>query len=846
MNQGESASLPPAGLLDLDPSWSRLVVALDHIGRSCTWHLLDSFATRPDATARLTLLCVHGNPTWSYLWRHLVRLAPADVRVIAVDNLEMGFSERTGTHRRLANRVGDLSGLTEQLGITGPVVTVAHDWGGPISLGWALDHLPQLVGVVLLNTAVHQPAGARAPALIRLARSGPLLALNTVRTTAFLRGTTALSGSKMTKETARAFRAPYQTPGRRVAIGDFVADIPLEPDHPSADALNSIANGLTKLGPVPMLLLWGPGDPVFSDLYLGDLMLRAPHADVHRYEGARHLVSEDDDRVVPDLLRWVSELSTGAFNNSQRLAAAPANQVLGTRLWDGLNDAATRGPTNTAIVEMSGAGRRVTWRQLADKVDELAGGLHARGINPGDRVALLIPPGADLIAVVYACWRIGAGVVIADSGLGVSGMRRAIRGAAPDHVIGISRGLALARTLRIPGLRLSVKELAAIARLGAPIPPEPASSATAVIVFTSGATGPAKGVVYQQAQVAGTRDVLRRHYAMTSSDAIVAAFAPWAVFGPTLGVASVIPDMDVTKPRTLQAVALAEATAAVGGTLLWASPAALTSVIETASELSTAQRQSFKSLRLVLAAGAPVPLQLLEQVQELVPAAEIRTPYGMTEVLPVSESTLPQIRAAAGGNGVLVGHPVSGVKIAISALDEQGRPAGPLSTDIEVTGEICVQAAHMRDRYDRLWATSAMAARDSGWHRTGDIGHLDASGRLWVEGRLAHLIVTASGPVTPVGVEQQVQQLPFVRLAAAVGIGPIGNQQVIVIVTTCDQTAKGLLDVDRTQLVRAQVRGIEIAAVLVRDGLPVDIRHNSKIDRTALSRWADEILAGHR
>ncbi|MDA3021420.1 MAG: alpha/beta fold hydrolase [Actinomycetota bacterium] len=846
MNQVESAALPPADLLDLDPTWSRLVVALDHSGRSCTWHLLDSFAQRPGDIARLTLLCVHGNPTWSYLWRRLVRMAPADVRVVAVDQLEMGFSERTGTHRRLASRVADLSGLTERLGITGPVVTVAHDWGGPISLGWALEHLPQLVGIVLLNTAVQQPPGARAPALIRLARSGPLLALNTVRTTAFLRGTTALSGSKMTKQTAKAFRAPYQTPGRRVAIGAFVADIPLESDHPSADTLNLIANGLAKFGQVPMLLLWGPGDPVFSDLYLGDLMMRAPHADVHRYEGARHLVSEDDDRVFPDLLRWVSGLSAGERSNLQPVVALPAEQVHATRLWDGLHEAAEQGPTGTAIVEMSGAGRRVSWRQLADTVDKLAAGLHSSGINPGHRVALLIPPGADLIAVVYACWRIGAGVVIADAGLGVNGMRRAIRGAAPDHVIGISRGLALARTLRIPGLRLSVKGLAAIARIGAPLPPEPAPSATAVIVFTSGATGPAKGVVYQQAQVAGTRDVLRRHYAITPSDAIVAAFAPWAVFGPTLGVASVIPDMDVTKPRTLQAVALAEATAAVDGTLLWASPAALTNVIATAGVLSTTQRQSFKSLRLVLAAGAPVPLQLLEQVKELVPNADVRTPYGMTEVLPVSESTLAEIRAAAGGNGVLVGNPVSGVKIAISALDDQGRPVGPLSTEVEVTGEICVQAAHMRDRYDRLWATNAMAGRDIGWHRTGDIGHLDTSGRLWVEGRLAHLIVTAAGPVTPVGVEQQVQQLPFVRLAAAVGIGPIGNQQVIVIITTCDQTAKGLLDVDRTKLVRAQVMGIHIAAVLVRDELPVDIRHNSKIDRAALSVWADGILAGHR
>ncbi len=845
MNLIAPATLPPADLPGLEQSWSRLVDAPDHSGRSCTWHLLDSHAQRSDQNVRLTLLCVHGNPTWSYLWRRLVELAPSDVRVVAVDQLEMGFSERTGTTRRLANRVDDLSALTEKLGITGSVVTVAHDWGGPISLGWAQNHLAQLVGVVLLNTAVHQPAGASAPMLIRLARSGPLLDLNTVRTPAFLRGTTALSGSRMSKQTAKAFRAPYASSARRTAIGAFVADIPLEPSHPSAGTLDLIASNVENLAEVPMLLLWGPGDPVFSDLYLGDLMSRAPHADVHRYEGARHLVSEDDERVFPDLLRWVSGL-TRVHQVDSRPVIPDEQPPRRPRLWDGLHERAERTPGATALVEMSGAGRRVTWRRLADTVDHLAAGLHARGVEPGDRVSLLIPPGADLIATVYACWRIGACVVIADAGLGVKGMRRALRGAAPDHVIAITPGLALARTVRIRGLRCSVKGLAEIAKIDAPMPPEPPESVDAVVVFTSGATGPAKGVVYRQSQVAGTRDVLRQHYAMTSSDAIVAAFAPWAVFGPTLGVASVLPDMDVTKPRTLQAAALAAATAAVDGTLLWASPAALTNVIATAGDLSPIQRHSFDSLRLVLAAGAPVPVQLLHEIQQLVPNADIRTPYGMTEVLPVSEVSLPEIAMATEIKGVLVGAPVGGVEIMISALDTEGRAGGALTLKAGVTGEICVKADHMRDRYDRLWATNDLASRDLGWHRTGDVGHLETSGRLWVEGRMAHLIVTAGGPVTPVGIEQRIQQLPFVQWAAAVGIGPTGNQQLIIVITSLENIAHGLLDFDRVQLVREQVPEFEIAAVLVRNELPVDIRHNSKIDRAELSNWADSVLAGHR
>ena len=112
---------------------------------------------------------------------------------------------------------------------------------------------------------------------------------------------------------------------------------------------------------------------------------------------------------------------------------------------------------DTALAEMTagGASSRVTWRVLGERVERLAGALRARGIESGDRVSVLIPPGADLIAVVYACWSIGASVVIADTGLGIGGIRRAIRGARPRHVIGVPAGLVLARTLAIPGQRLS-------------------------------------------------------------------------------------------------------------------------------------------------------------------------------------------------------------------------------------------------------------------------------------------------------------------------------------------------------------------------------------------------------
>jgi len=186
------ASTPPEGLPGLDPSWSRLVTAPDTDGVSRTWHVLDN---RAEATEG-TMLCVHGNPTWSFLWRRLVAAGARPERpwrVIAVDQLEMGFSERTGEQHRLADRVAALGDLTDELGLTGPVVTVGHDWGGVVSLGWALDHPDLLAGVVLTNTAVHQPSEDPLPGALRVAMAPGVLPVGTVTTPAFLETTLALA-----------------------------------------------------------------------------------------------------------------------------------------------------------------------------------------------------------------------------------------------------------------------------------------------------------------------------------------------------------------------------------------------------------------------------------------------------------------------------------------------------------------------------------------------------------------------------------------------------------------------------------------------------------------------------
>jgi len=367
------------------------------------------------------------------------------------------------------------------------------------------------------------------------------------------------------------------------------------------------------------------------------------------------------------------------------------------------------------------------------------------------------------------------------------------------------------------------------------------------VLFTSGSTGPAKGVVYTQRGLAAMRDAVATAYGISPDRPFVAAFAPFALLGPALGATSASPDMDVTAPRTLSAAALAAAVRAVDGSVVFASPAAVVGLLETAGDLDDDDRAALAGVGTLLSAGAPVPSELLLAARELLPAAALHTPYGMTEMLPVTDVELTQILAAGDGPGVCVGRPVAGAAVSVSALDETGAATGEPSTAPGVLGEILVGGAHLKARYDRLWFTQDASARDAGWHRTGDVGRLDPEGRLWVEGRLAHVVVTDAGVVTPVAPERGVDAVAGVARSAVVGVGPAGTQQVVVVVEPDGSSRAGLAPADLAARVRAALDlPVPVAAVLTLPELPTDLRHNSKIDRTRIAAWADAVLAGRR
>ncbi|WP_420453526.1 alpha/beta fold hydrolase [Ilumatobacter sp.] len=866
----------------IDPSWSRTleVAGSDGVGRS--WHLLDTGPPAVPDDRGATVVCVHGNPTWSVAWAPLLRRLSDRHRVVAVDQLSMGFSERVAP-RRYVERVRDLGDLldTVDLDPSSPLVIAAHDWGGAIAMGWAVDHPRALAGLLLCNTGIAVPERRDAPLLIRLAASAPLRDLACRRTRVFVDGTALLSGSRISSVEREALRAPYDAPARRGAIADFVGDVPLREGHPSDRDLERVADLLGGVE-APVLLAWGAHDPVFDDDFAADLALRFRDVGVHRFADAGHLVMMEAD-VAGVAETWLGDLVPDAAARPLDPPDAPAG-VAGTS--GGVPDGPTgaggslfaamerrRGDHDLAVVDLAaGGGARgsIDFADFARRVDVAAGRLRRRGVRPGDRVAVLIPPGIELLVAVYALWRAGAVTVVADRGLGLRGLGAAVSSTRPRWTIGPRRARLAAWIGRWAprSTHLDVGDL--VADVGPDDPPtvpveRPVPEQEAAILFTSGATGPAKGVSYLHGQLVAQRDALAATYSIGPDDRLVAAFAPFALYGPALGVPTALADCDVTTPGELTARALADACERIDATIVFASPAALANVVATAERDRVAPRSG---LRLVLSAGAPVPSELLRAMSAWVPGASLRTPYGMTEALPVADIDLAGIAAAeavagdsAGGGsvgggpgpiaergGVCVGQPVDGAEVRIAPLGFDATAGVPEAVADGLLGEVLVRAPWVSRGYVGRWGVERLARPGAGWHRTGDVGHLDGDERLWIEGRAVHVIDSVDGPVTPVPIERAVEAALAPSGAvtsgrvAAVGVGPAGGERTVIVIERRSATP-GLADVDTVAAVRSAL-DVAVAAVLVTDRVPVDVRHDAKIDRAELAGWATRVLAG--
>lgn len=798
----------------INPRWHRTVRIAQPGAPDIEWSILDTGDGK-----RGTIVCVHGNPTWGYLWKDFLETLAPEWRVIAVDQTGMGWSQRS-TPRNLTQRVDELVAFCKQH-TSGPLVLVAHDWGGPVALG-AVSSL-DVQAVILGNTGVGLPDRTPMPPLISTARR--FVDVVCRRTSAFVSGTAAMTG----KEHRSALRAPYRSAERRAAVATFVADIPLSERDESWGALQSSAQNLEGLK-VPLLLVWGGRDPVFHDRFLADLLRRAPHANVQRFPDAAHLVPLDAPMAEVASV-WLDEV----FGESGIQVAPMQTQV-------NASDDAFR-PITDALLDRSSdeqfafrdAKTSMSWSELAIEAHGIARVLVRQGLSVGDRVAMLIPPGAELLKAAYGVWLAGGVLVVADSGLGARGLRSVLRGANVSWVFGTTKTLTAAKVLgwtpgaravctsRFPGA-ISTQTHTALSTTELP---KLSPFNSAAVVHTSGSTGPAKPVRYSHGALAAQRDVIRESFEMSDDHGFVTSFAPFILLGPALGVPCVLPDIDVTKPSELDFDRFAEVVQSSQVDVAWLSPASARRIVETAAGRKL-------QLRLVMLAGAPISAELAAAIAE-VTDADVRSPWGMTEAMPLTDG-----RGATGTVrfGTTTGTPLDGVQVVVLSLDAED----PAVLPVGEWGELAVRASWMFDGYDQQWSTehrSEISLNGDRFHRTGDLGLFDSNGDLHQLGRLQHALVLATQVVPNVLIEDPIAN-ELGKPVAAVGIGPAGTQ-VIAVVLRSKGTLR-LADSATTARVR-QASNYDIAAVLEGE-LPVDIRHQSKVKRELLAASATKFLAG--
>lgn len=496
-----------------------------------------------------------------------------------------------------------------------------------------------------------------------------------------------------------------------------------------------------------------------------------------------------------------------------------------------------------------------------------AAALAAAGIARGMKTALMVRPGRELFSLMFALFKLGAVPVLIDPGIDKRALRQCLAEAAPVAFVGIP--LAQVARLVLGWARRSVRIVVTVggpfgwggqrlARLRAAVPAQGfAAAATrpdelAAILFTSGSTGVPKGVEYLHRHFLAQVELLRDAFALQPGHVNMPTFPPFALFDPALGSTSVIPDMDPTRPASADPRKLVAAIEHYGVDMLFGSPA----LLDTLSRHCEREGVRLPTLRRVISAGAPVAPAILARLKPwLDPAAEIYTPYGATECLPLavieSAELLGDTRAQTErGAGTCVGRPLAANTVRVIAIDDEPIAdwSGVRELGVGDVGEITVAGPTTTEAYHARPAATALAKIRDGArvvHRMGDLGYFDAQGRLWFCGRKTQRVRTAAGDLYTEQVEPIFNAIAGVRRSALVGVGAAGAQRPVLLLelepAAADAAERIEAEARNRAAAFAHTRGI--ADVLFHAQFPVDIRHNAKIGREALARWAGKKLA---
>jgi acyl-CoA synthetase (AMP-forming)/AMP-acid ligase II len=503
-----------------------------------------------------------------------------------------------------------------------------------------------------------------------------------------------------------------------------------------------------------------------------------------------------------------------------------------------------------------------SYQELDELSNTYARGLHEYGIARGARAALMMPPGLEFFAMFFAMFKAGVVPVLIDPGIGLKPLKHCLDEAAPEAFIGVTRAHAARAILswapesirkfvtagpKLGWSGITTNQLAGLGRRSSGSAMEKTRPGEmAAILFTSGSTGIPKGVVYRHRHFTSQVQMLKSAFGIGSGEVDLPTFPPFALFDPALGMTTVIPWMNPTRPAKADPKLLVQSIERFDVTNVFGSPA----LLRVLGDYVSSRGIKLPRIKRFISAGAAVPVDAIRKMKSALQSeVNIFTPYGATECLPVASISSHELDERVlwrtlNGEGICVGKAVApnDLKImairddAVDHLDEQLiLPTGVIG-EVIVSGPTVTDAYWQREEQTRL--AKITGENGSIWHRMGDAGYLDEAGKLWYCGRKSQRVEASGQTLFPDQVEAVFNAHPEVFRTALVHSGGAGPVLCVELSSKAGKHRRERIRTDLLQIARGHRRFDSIQTILFHPGFPVDIRHNAKIGREKLGHWA--------
>ncbi len=509
-----------------------------------------------------------------------------------------------------------------------------------------------------------------------------------------------------------------------------------------------------------------------------------------------------------------------------------------------------------------------SYATLNELSNDYARGLIEYGIGRGIRTALMLTPGLDFFAMFFALFKVGAVPVLIDPGIGITPLKTCLAEARPEAFIGVTKAQVARKILGwAPNVKLvtsgpklgwgglTTKQLRKLGqKTSGAVLADTRPDEMAALLFTSGSTGIPKGVVYRHRHFTNQVEMLQSAFNIQPGEVDLPTFPPFALFDPAMGMTTVVPLMNPTRPAKVDPKMLVQTIERFGVTNIFGSPA----LLNVLGRYTESKNIHLASVRRVISAGAAMPVTTVRRLQKtLSPDAEVFTPYGATECLPVASISGTGLddevaQRTASGEGICVGRPVAPNSVRIIPVTDSMLESfeDTLELPVGITGEIVVNGPTSTDSYwHRQEQTRLAKINDSEgriWHRMGDAGYFDTEGRLWYCGRKSQRVINQQVTLFADQIEAIFNIHPEVARTALVGIGRAGQQTPVLCVEPLNKPGahrRERIRIDLLQIGRNHTATKSIQQILFHPSFPVDIRHNAKIGREKLAAWAMDKLA---